>query len=362
MQVNRTNTAQPLADMLPKLPSLAQLGTLSPKVSKLASPLPAVSTTSEPAVAATEPYYSVAPDVADPLAMVAVTDIVLNPVFAEKVGAEAAAKALARARTEFCGQENERRYARLIRLKSQPPPPRTASQVRDYVLTNAHLLDQKIAGRLARGEPGYEIDPAVEPLFRLRCLYFARDARFETDDPTSKRKLHKGLLILGNVGAGKTTLLRIFRQANPAAGMSFHEASYQDLDQAFGNQEKGKGGLGALTKYTQQPYFVDDVGREPGESSHWGEHKNVVEVVLESRNQKCLPSYQFHATTNLSELLIYRKYGKRIYSRFLENFNFLAFPADAKDRRTGQNPDEFDAHIAALEAAENPARTYSMSP
>lgn len=297
-------------------------------------------------------YYSVGPDVVDPLAMVTVADIVLQPAFAEKVAAEAAAKALAKVRTEFCGQENERRYARLIHLKSQPPPPRTAKQVRDHVLANAHLLDDKVAGRQQRGEVGYAVDPAVEPLFRLLCLYFARDPRFETDDPTGRHKLHKGLLILGNVGAGKTTLLRIFRQANPAAGMSFHEASYQDLDQAFSNQEKGKGGLGALAKYTQQPYFVDDLGREPGESSHWGEHKNVVEVVLESRNQKCLPGHQLHATTNLSELLIYRKYGKRIYSRFQENFNFLAFPADARDRRTGQSPDEFEAHIAALEATD----------
>lgn len=296
--------------------------------------------------------------------MIEEADIVLDPAFVQRIEQESAAEAaralatkLSKARSEFCGLENQARYARIIHLKSMPPPPRTAKQVKEHVLANAHLLDEKIALRTQHGEVGYEIDPAVEPLFALLCLYFARDKRFETSDPAGKRSLRKGLLITGNVGAGKTTLLRIFRQANPAANMSFHEASYQDLDEAFSNQEKNKGGMGALSKYAQQPYFIDDIGREPGESNHWGEHKNVVEIVLEKRNQRCLPSCQFHATTNLSELQIYRKYGKRIYSRFIENFNFLAFPADAKDRRTGQNPDEFDAHIAALEAQEKPAST-----
>lgn len=309
-------------------------------------------TSSTDSVAANKPY-SIRPAVSDPLVMVTEADVVLEPEYARRLADEAAKKALDKARREFCGLENESRYARTMYLKSLPPPPRTALQVKEHVLTNAHLLDKKIADRQQRGAVGYEVDPAVEPLFRLLCLYFARDKRFETEDPTGKRKLHKGLLITGNVGAGKTTLLRIFRQSNPAAGMSFHEASYQDLDQAFSSQEKGKGGLGALTKYAQQPYFIDDIGREPGESSHWGEHKNVVEVVLETRNQQCLPAHEFHATTNLSELRIYQKYGKRIYSRFMENFNFLAFPPDAKDRRTGQKPDEFDAYIAALEAQEN---------
>lgn len=293
--------------------------------------------------------------------MVTEADVILNEDYAQKLADEAAKKALDKARQEFCGVENQARYARIIHLKSQPPPPRTAIQIKSHVLANAHQLDDKIAGRCLRGEPGYEVDPAVEPLFRLLCLYFARDPRFETEDPlydpanpNRGRKLHKGLLITGNVGAGKTTLLRIFRQANPTAGMSFHEASYADLDQAFISQEKEKGGAKALAKFCRQPYFIDDIGREPGESGHFAEHKNVVEVVLETRNQQCRPAHEFHATTNLSELRIYQKYGKRMYSRFLENFNFLAFPSDAKDRRTGRNPEEFDAHIAALEAKENP--------
>ena len=309
--------------------------------------------TSSPAPAPPEPYYTVcAADGADPLAMVNESDVVLRADYAERLVAEAAAKALAAARKQFCGIENQARYARAMHLKSLPPPPRTARQIREYVLANAHLRDEKIADRLARGEPGFAIDPTVEPLFRLLCLYFARDPRFETEDATGKRKLSKGLLILGNVGAGKTTLLRIFNQANPSAGMSFHEASYQDLDEAFSNQEKEKGGMAALKRYYSRPYFIDDVGREPAESSHYAEHKNVVEVVLEKRNQRCLPGYQFHATTNLSELRIYHKYGKRIYSRFVENFNLLAFPPDARDRRTGQTPDEFDAHIAQMAANE----------
>jgi hypothetical protein len=298
-------------------------------------------------------YYTLTPAVTDPLRMVLESEIVLDEDYARRISELAVQEALATARKQFCGVENQTRYAHAMNLKAQPQPPRTAKQVRDYVLANAHLLDAKIAKRRERGEPGYEVDPALEPLFRLLCLYFARDPRFESEDTTGKRRLDKGLLITGNVGAGKTTLLRIFRQANVGAGMSFHEASYEELDQAFTNQEKEKGGAKALTKYSRQPYFIDDIGREPGESGHYAEHKNVVEVVLEMRNQRCRPMHEFHATTNLSEYGIYQKYGKRIYSRFIENFNFLAFPADAKDRRTGQNPDEFAAHIAALAAKEN---------
>lgn len=342
----------PVGALLPKLPGLAQLDNPSPKDSKSASPSPAPSTTSKPEAPV---YYSLSPAVTDPLRMVLETEIVLDEAFAQRISAAAVVEALATARKQFSGLENEKRYAQMMRLKSQPQPPRTAKQVREHVLANAHLLDAKIAGRKARGEVGYEMDPAVEPLFRLLCLYFARDPRFETEDSTGKRKLSKGLLITGNVGAGKTTLLRIFRQANVGAGMSFHEASYEELDQAFTNQEREKGGAKALAKYSRQPYFIDDIGREPGESGHFAEHKNVVEVVLELRNQKCRPAHEFHATTNLSEYRIFQKYGKRIYSRFMENFNFLAFPADAKDRRTGQSPDEFDAHIAALAAKENPS-------
>jgi hypothetical protein len=293
--------------------------------------------------------------------------IVLDPALEAELVAEAVKKATAQAlfeaKEKFWKYENSLR-ADKVKYLLRNPPALSANDVWRRVLEQANevdpLLRQKVGDEyhkalreglteeqaIARAveRKGFKLDVQARPTFELLCLYFARDLRFETSDPTGERSLDKGIMLAGNVGTGKSTLLSIFREANPAANMRYNVAHHKELVGVYTNAKTG--GPDALAPYAHLPYMLDDIGREPDASMSFGNPVNLFEEVLEQRYAGGRPFWQFHISCNLEPAGIHNRYGKRILTRCIEMFNILGdFGLDPIDRRSGLTAAQYDAQF-----------------
>jgi|GEM_PF-2205268 len=289
-----------------------------------------------------------------PLALIALnSEIVLSPAYEKLITERAIAKALFDEREKLRVELNEKRAAEKRRLAALPPQPLDANQIWVKVKQEAHLRDPILG---LRGPGVFQIDEQVRPLYYALCLYFARDERFETEEgclqlspgyrknpnnPLNRLSLKKGVIVAGNIGAGKSTLMRVFEQANPAAGMSFNFASYQQIElELLEAVAKKTGAKKALSKYCKRPYLIDDLGRENLGLHEYGMPFGFVEHIIEQRYHTGTPFHQLHFTMNITTDQIRARYDARVYSRMAEMFNIIEFDVDAMDRRTNVRPSD----------------------
>lgn len=178
--------------------------------------------------------------------------------------------------------------------------------------------------------PGFLLDDIIKPTFRLLCLYFANDPRFEEDN---NFKLAKGIGLFGNVGVGKTILMQACR-INPR--MDFTVVSTPHLSDIY--QEEGIEGLKRFAGISsssgepQKAFCFDDLGCEPTSSKYMGNEMNVMQRIILSRYEKKIPFNYTHFTSNLSSDEISELYGIRTKSRLREMCNVIVLPGE--DRRS----------------------------
>jgi hypothetical protein len=145
----------------------------------------------------------------------------------------------------------------------------------------------------------------------------------------------KGLLLMGGNGVGKTTLLkglaefdRNWRSASGKKGLhGFRVVSARDICSSF--YEEGDRGV---RQYLSQQLAIDEIGREPLTTNHFGSAVPVMQNLLGDRHEKRLMT---HIATNLStEAEIANRYGAFVADRLQEMFNPISM-VDCPSRRSG---------------------------
>lgn len=142
----------------------------------------------------------------------------------------------------------------------------------------------------------------------------------------------KGLLIMGNVGTGKTELMRAASQAyRDIHGIGFGVKPCSDLARDY--TPKDTGGAGTLSRWIEGPHVCfDDLGTEPSDVQHMGNHSNVMAEVIEARYSRYTNARVgsiTHLTTNLSVQEIADRYGPRAASRLRHMVNTVNLGANA---------------------------------
>ena len=173
-------------------------------------------------------------------------------------------------------------------------------------------------------EPGFKIDERNKNI--LLALYDYAWLKGGMLD------FSKGLLLWGELGTGKSTLLRGLRHYcgkinkmcfgcnNEHIGFRFTSA----IEIALLYAEKGMNGI---AQFTDREYMgnlaIDELGREPTDSKHYGTNINVIQTILQLRYE-VRREHITHVTTNLNPDVDFgRMYGDYIADRVKEMFNVI---------------------------------------
>lgn len=179
------------------------------------------------------------------------------------------------------------------------------------------------------------IDADNQEIFRLLCMYFTGDERFELEGYSFK----KGICLFGGVGVGKTTILKMLCRNQVQSYVVKMCRAVEDEFSKQGDDVLAIYGTLRQTANNSDPfghqvlgYCFDDLGTEPM-GKHYGKETNVMAEVLLNRYDNDLPFHCTHITTNLAVDEIKARYGTRVTDRMRQMFNLLTFPETAKSRR-----------------------------
>ncbi|WP_139262196.1 P-loop NTPase family protein [Bacteroides faecichinchillae] len=149
----------------------------------------------------------------------------------------------------------------------------------------------------------------------------------------------KGLLLWGPLGVGKSVLIKglqrylgkinRFRYGcnNDKIGFKFTSAVEISLLYA----EKGMNGISQFTdRECMCNLAIDELGREPSDSKHYGTGINVVQTILQLRYE-VRRDFVTHVTTNIEPNVAFgNKYGDYIADRVKEMFNVVEIKGDSR--------------------------------
>lgn len=180
-----------------------------------------------------------------------------------------------------------------------------------------------------------KIDLDNQEIFRLLCLYFTHDERFELEGYSFK----KGICLFGGVGVGKTTILKMMSRNQVQSYVMKMCRAVEDEFSQDGDGILKKYGVFVQASANSDPfghqvlgYCFDDLGTEPM-ARYYGKDVNVMTEIILNRYDNELPFNQTHITTNLSVGEIAQRYGTRVTDRMRQMFNLFSFPEGAKSRR-----------------------------
>lgn len=214
--------------------------------------------------------------------------------------------AIREARVTKRAQIRTEEYRKKI-FEDKKKPSVTADQLYSWILDRAE-----------KEVKGFSLTDREKDLYKTLCWYFTGDSLFEK----SGFNLNKGLWLYGGVGCGKTNLMKLFRE-NPLENYGVIESiKIADL---YKDKEIG---IEVIDKYAKTTSICfDDFGTEieSGESSHFGNRKNVLgEIVLRHYTLNEDKVFRFHFTTNLTTDQVGQLYGQRVRSRLREMCNIIS--------------------------------------
>lgn len=138
----------------------------------------------------------------------------------------------------------------------------------------------------------------------------------------------KGILLKGHTGRGKTFLFRVFDYFTKIDSLHYLENGKHipmnfkivNVKRIAGEyQSPAIGGFSVIQKYAGYRCLVlDDIGKEQDESLNFGNRMNVVEEIINIREEQGLLTF---GTTNLNRMN--EKYDDRTVSRMNTLFNVI---------------------------------------
>lgn len=153
----------------------------------------------------------------------------------------------------------------------------------------------------------------------IKWLYMINDEKLD---------LSKGILLKGHTGNGKTFIFRVLQHFVRIDNISYIENAKEffiyptivNVKQISGEyQDPEKGGYPIIQKYANYNCLVlDDIGKEQAESKSYGNNLNVVEEIIDIREEKGLLTF---GTTNLNRMK--DMYDDRTISRMHKLFNVI---------------------------------------
>lgn len=127
---------------------------------------------------------------------------------------------------------------------------------------------------------------------------------------------YKGICLYGDYGTGKTQIMEFFMVFTHAIGwrkFRMNHCRMMEIDVA-------QNGADGITMQLGQHVCYNDLGLENLTTKVYGNEMSVMEYILTARADERILT---HATTNLPPEMLFKRYGKRMESRFHELFNFI---------------------------------------
>lgn len=199
----------------------------------------------------------------------------------------------------------------------------------DFVQTKNFMLYR--AQQLFEGK--FLLDNNNSVVFDMLCYYFSNDEKFVTyaqEMNVFYPSLNKGLFLVGNFGVGKTWLMKLFaknqrqvfflRSAKELA--NFYEKEGEENFYQFLEPFKNPTNDSSLFYHKESGLCIDDLGTEDLKV-HYGNRKNVIGDLLETRYSKGNMGLMLHATSNLTIDNLEQFYGGRVLSRLKEQVNLI---------------------------------------
>jgi len=181
----------------------------------------------------------------------------------------------------------------------------------------------KICLENSHGKKGLVLDPEIENVIDLICMYYNKEIEFENKGYS----LNKGIWLCGNFGTGKTLIMLAYKEL-VKTNVGFKSCvemngAFLKKDE-FTNQRAGFDGIKAFTnKEDKVQRIFDDLGEEETTLNDYGNKICVMAHILSERYKSFKSGCITHITTNLTKKEISEVYGGRIESRVMEMFNII---------------------------------------
>lgn len=221
-------------------------------------------------------------------------------------------EALRKAREEKHFRLAKERYAQKIVEKTS------------WFVPSAVDLKKMLLTTVSKNGNAFEITDFNREIIDHLCLYFSNDPNFKGDPK-------KGIMLMGTPGVGKTHLMNFFAK-NPKASYTIptckviteryaNKWSHEEKSTIEYYSELKRADVGHQWDQVELGTCFGDLGAEAGESSSYGNRKNVMEEIIFNRYESNLPFYFTHFTTNLNAAELGQKYGDRFKDRLREMCN-----------------------------------------
>lgn len=155
--------------------------------------------------------------------------------------------------------------------------------------------------------------------------------------PNDKISFTKGILLKGSTGRGKTFLFKIFQEFLKIDNMQYFsngvkyplllkEVNARSLASMYQTE-----GYNSILEYSKMPVLIiNDIGAENSESVSFGNRINIIERLLDLREENNLLTF---GTTNLDKLST--NYDSRTISRMNSLFNVVIVNHKTDYRKNG---------------------------
>lgn len=180
-------------------------------------------------------------------------------------------------------------------------------------------------------EPGFIVDDRNKALLsELYNYVFGRSKMFDSS---------KGLFLWGPIGVGKSVLIkglqRYLGKINRLRyGCNNYHIGFRLTSAVEISLMYAEKGMNGLFRFTDREYMcnlaIDELGREPADSKHYGTGINVIQTILQLRYE-VRREFLTHITTNLDPNAEFgNKYGDYIADRVKEMFNVIELKGSSR--------------------------------
>lgn len=184
----------------------------------------------------------------------------------------------------------------------------TPEQFREIFIINSEI---EILKKGVKKE--FIIDETNKSVINYLYNYLSGSDKFTGD-------FNKGILLAGSIGVGKTLIMNVFCDIiDNLTTKNITRTHAKRIPELLKSKEAGF--------FDKRPMFIDDLGREPKEVTHFGTQALPLIDLMSIRYDTGAITL---ATTNFNGAKLTEFYGEAIYDRFIEMFNIIEMKGASK--------------------------------